>query len=291
MNPQDGTRRDRISGPGTSAQSPRDLSRDFNFGGQFRAGEGGLTVSTVAEDGFFHNAGVLEGDRIMSVNGQEVASEADFRRLMMAGEGRFPVIVMRNGERQEIFVNAADIAPGGRAVGGTETSPGERKRAALGLWFYHTRHGAHVTRVVPDSPAQRAGVQVGDFVVRINDVPYRDWRAASSQVTEAEPESMLTLHVWRDGRTIPLEAQLGAYYEVYSDPNETWDNVAAPQAAGGINGATRAGAASPDLEQRVRQLERDMAELRQRLDDRANSTSPPPQSDNGQRTSAPRDGQ
>src|SRR5437667_4645615 len=88
--------------PAPAGRTPAADSSQPNFGAQFQRGDNGLgnnglMVSTVQEDGFFHNAGIHEGDRIISIDGHNVATEDEFRRFVMGGHGRVPLVVTRNG--------------------------------------------------------------------------------------------------------------------------------------------------------------------------------------------------
>ncbi len=271
-------------------------------------------VGTVQEDGFFHNAGIREGDQIILVNGENVATEAEFRRHILAGRGRFPVVVMRNGEREEILVSADDL----QAAANVPTQERTDDRAALGIWFYAMPEGAHVVHVVPGSPAERAGLRQGDFVTSLNGEPCTDWQAVTERVAQAEPQSAVKMQVSRRGETLAMEATLGGYFEVFSNPARDWNTIAAEQ---GYSEPTRRGAQydgrsgywtgrqdargseydqgarmQPSgvqaLERRIRQLEQEVADLREQLS-RGNSTNAPARNQDtgrngeGQRTSAP----
>jgi len=70
--------------------------------------------------------------------------------------------------------------------------------------------GAEVSAVVPDSPAARAGLRVGDRVLAVQGRPTRSAADVATQVQSLAPGSAMQLLVSRDGweRTLSLESRL-----------------------------------------------------------------------------------
>lgn len=70
--------------------------------------------------------------------------------------------------------------------------------------------GLRVTRVVPDSPAQRGGLAVGDILRQVNGVPYRkDNMAALDKIYQMMvPNQTLTYTVERQGKTLQVAVKL-----------------------------------------------------------------------------------
>src|SRR5262245_10110387 len=204
----DAKRRDATRNRTSAGQDAR-----IDFGAQFRRGENGLIVGTLREDGFLHNAGILEGDQIVSINGQNVTTEDEFRRFVAAGHGRVPVIVMRNDQRREIMVNLDELQGQGH---GQASQAQQGQRAALGIWFYQYREGAHVVHVMEGSPAERAGIRAGDFVVQVNGSPINAWEALVQEIGQAEPKSTADLQVSRNDQPMQIRARLAGYDEVFA---------------------------------------------------------------------------
>jgi len=68
--------------------------------------------------------------------------------------------------------------------------------------------GISVSKVFPNTPAERAGVQAGDFIVGIDTVVTRGWK--NTQVSEAlkgEPGTQVTVRFARAGVTEPIVAK------------------------------------------------------------------------------------
>ena len=61
-----------------------------------------------------------------------------------------------------------------------------------------------VTRVTPNSPAERAGIQVGDRVVALDGVPVESPRVQREVYLKHKPGDSIQLTVWRTGQSSPL---------------------------------------------------------------------------------------
>ncbi|MBF0804267.1 MULTISPECIES: DegQ family serine endoprotease [Neisseria] len=70
--------------------------------------------------------------------------------------------------------------------------------------------GALIARVLPGSPAQRAGLQVGDIVRSVNGEEVRQSSDLPVMVGAMPPGREVTLGVWRKGKESTAKVQLGA---------------------------------------------------------------------------------
>nr|WP_298410081.1 Do family serine endopeptidase [uncultured Halomonas sp.] len=69
--------------------------------------------------------------------------------------------------------------------------------------------GVVVANVIPESPAQRAGIQQGDVLLSINGKPILDPRVAMSDIADVEPNTSLPITLMRDGETQKVEIEVG----------------------------------------------------------------------------------
>ncbi|WP_207460010.1 DegQ family serine endoprotease [Azospirillum sp. SYSU D00513] len=76
---------------------------------------------------------------------------------------------------------------------------------ALGL---PDRSGALVAEVVPDSPASKAGIESGDVVTKFGGETIEDAHELSRAAAMTAPGSTVPVTVWRNGKSIPLEARV-----------------------------------------------------------------------------------
>ena len=67
-----------------------------------------------------------------------------------------------------------------------------------------------ITKVLPGSPAERAGLRAGDSLLKIGGDEVPDLKAARLAVIEVEPGDKLQVMVRRDGGAVPLEVTIVA---------------------------------------------------------------------------------
>ncbi len=70
--------------------------------------------------------------------------------------------------------------------------------------------GALVTSVIQGGPAYRAGLQVGDILLSLDDVAVRDSRHLLQLLEAHAPGSIVSAQVWRDPYPVPLKIHLPA---------------------------------------------------------------------------------
>lgn len=70
-------------------------------------------------------------------------------------------------------------------------------------------HGVIIAAVLPDAPAQRAGMRVGDIVQRLDGQPVRDAVGFLNQIALLDPGSQAKVQLWREGREMTLEIRTG----------------------------------------------------------------------------------
>lgn len=71
--------------------------------------------------------------------------------------------------------------------------------------------GALVADVVPNSPADKAGLKSGDIITEYNNTPVKSIGSFRNQISMLKPGSKVTLKVNRNGKTLTLTATLTAY--------------------------------------------------------------------------------
>jgi serine protease DegS len=99
----------------------------------------------------------------------------------------------------------ADLITQGRVIRGwvgfvTDDIP-ERQAAQLGL----TDGGVLIANLYVGSPAQRAGLQPGDILLSIDDIPVRRGREAEMRVASHRPGTTLTLKGMRGRRSLEVK--------------------------------------------------------------------------------------
>jgi serine protease Do len=69
--------------------------------------------------------------------------------------------------------------------------------------------GALVETVYPDTPAATAGLRAGDVVLQVDGVPVRNENHLINLITALPAGQKVQLQVWRERRTVPLDAVVG----------------------------------------------------------------------------------
>ncbi len=141
-------------------------------------------------------AGIMAGDRVTAVNGQDVASWNQMRWQMLEDiiHGRVVTLTLsRFGQTVTLPVSlpAAGSDPEIDALG----VAGLRLQAG----------GTRITSVQRDSAGEQAGIQIGDLVQSIDGQPITDTRSLIETV-QANAGQPLSLVVQRDGTPIALNA-------------------------------------------------------------------------------------
>jgi S1-C subfamily serine protease len=87
------------------------------------------------------------------------------------------------------------------------------KRAYLGLQSTPasptTLAGAEVQSVIPNAPADRAGIRSGDVITRVDNQPVREPSDVSDAIADNKPGDRVQVQVQRDGSIVNLTAKLG----------------------------------------------------------------------------------
>lgn len=78
--------------------------------------------------------------------------------------------------------------------------------------------GALVREVLAGSPAQRAGLQVGDLITGVDDMPVDRNHSLVDALATFSPGDRVELQIWRAGRTRTIELTLGKHPDDSSRP-------------------------------------------------------------------------
>jgi C-terminal processing protease CtpA/Prc len=144
-------------------EQDRDRQSDIRFD---RSDRQGLTIVNIGAGTPFYRSGLRQGDVIVSLDGRPLRNEDDFYRWTNRGE-RVPVVVLRDGERETIYIQYEGERSGSRSY--AENTGSYSSQAYLGVRFeMRFRSGAVIADVVPNSPAEQAGLKAGDELVAIN---------------------------------------------------------------------------------------------------------------------------
>jgi len=171
-----------------------------------RSARDSLIISDVAANAALGRFGFVEGDRIVSLAGQPVTTEADFVRLLLNGNVRGPmnVVVLRNGQQQ--ILNVDPIVIRQQMTTTVNVDPLENFGIILDD-RYNDR--LVVWRVIPRSPAFYAGIRTGDVITTFGGQRIANPNALVQIVQRTQP-GMIPIQITRNGRIRTIEADLQA---------------------------------------------------------------------------------
>ncbi|HEV2293947.1 MAG TPA: trypsin-like peptidase domain-containing protein [Tepidisphaeraceae bacterium] len=179
------------------------------------------------------SSGVLEpGDVITQLNGKPITDVQALRNVIaaMAPDTEAKLQIVRNGKTQDVTVKIGEqpdepLLAGGRRGSRPRGDSTEEQSSAqtLGIRLSDLsdqlaqRHGlsdveqggAVITQVAPNSPAQQAGIRVGDLITRVDKQSVTSAKEASDALAKADLSKGVVLQVTsRDGsRIVTLRAR------------------------------------------------------------------------------------
>lgn len=151
----------------------------------------GRRMIIIGDDGETHQLGIA---------GDIVAWTSDFRRLFSRHGGRF---MGHHGKGGFLGVSMSELSPELRTHFGVPEDA-----------------GVMVSKVVDDSPASRAGIQVGDIISAVDGEAVASGSDLARAIRGREADQAVDLEIWREGRVQILSAAVeerkghgtGAFY-------------------------------------------------------------------------------
>jgi len=190
-----------------------------------KAAQGGHSTMTIKENDGEHSYSVkIEGDKVTAeLDGEELPSNRVRRR-----EGRVQILdedgdVMKTFDTKVVTQPLAAIAPQFRfeavpgdqlqAFGGTTRMwTTEPPKVMIGVMMNDSEEGgAKIESVMPGLPAEKAGVQVGDRVIKCNGKEIEGVESWREIIRDANPGDTMNITVDRDGKNVELKIKLAKW--------------------------------------------------------------------------------
>lgn len=94
--------------------------------------------------------------------------------------------------------------------------------------------GASVQSVTADSPAEEAGLQINDIITKVNDTEIASSNDLVKLVRAANPGDVLTVTVYRQGKTLELAVTVGRQVQSANEPTATESSSQSSQGYSGF---------------------------------------------------------
>lgn len=206
--------------------------------GTVRIVVGGKEVAlgtVVADDGYIvSKASLIEGKptcrlkdgRQLEATTVGVDENHDLALLKVTADGLTPVPWCTGNPPPGSIIAAVGTGTEPLAVGVIGTDPRPiagmtRPRAWLGIVLGEGEGGLEITTVAEDSAAEKAGLKVGDRIVRVDETRMQSYRQVVQYVGGRRPGDTIELLIGRDEKQLELSATLGKPQREWS-PRDQW---------------------------------------------------------------------
>ena len=151
-------------------------------------------VGTVNEESPALAAGLQTGDRVLKIGDEEVFYWEQLQQIVHESPGRSLNFKLdRNGN-----INDVPIAPVANQI--TDLFGDKESVGLIGI----TPQVRNITLVKEDTPAARAGIQVGDILLKVDETPIFGWQDLKTAAID-KPGKELKFYLLRNGTEIALK--------------------------------------------------------------------------------------
>ncbi len=179
----------------------KDLAKSFEL-----ESTQGVLISGVTEDSPAKQAGLLQGDVIIALDGKPLSDVAQLRNsiAMTTPESRLTLTIIRDGKEQKLLVTIGEQPSDfGSVAKRSEKSP----LGAMGLalqdlspelaeqFGYEQGQGVLIADVDPDSPGGRVGLQAGQLIEEVNKSRIRNLKELNEVITKSKNPNQVLLRV------------------------------------------------------------------------------------------------
>jgi serine protease Do len=180
---------------------------------KFYGVEGGALVQRVEPHGPAEKAGVRPEDVIVSVNDKKVADADEARNVIssLPPNSTVRLGIVRDKKPMTLTVQLGSLPSSSRrSAQGARSEPTEHKRLGITaapldeetrqrLRLDRTIGGVLITDVASDSPAERAGLQPGDIILRVDRTPVSNPDDLTRALGDLEKRDSVVLKIRRGG--------------------------------------------------------------------------------------------
>lgn len=176
----------------------------------------GVLIAGVEEGSAAADAGLVRGDILLEVNGQSVNSLMDLQSVLAeAAPGDSAELTVQHGDETRTLTVELG-ARGDQAYLGVNSCGGPMSGAMMfadpqnnGMMQTITvAAGAQITEVVSGSPAETAGLQVGDLIVSVDGEAFGPNAGLADLIQAHQPGDKVTLAIQSQGADAPHDVEV-----------------------------------------------------------------------------------
>ncbi|HMO39322.1 MAG TPA: PDZ domain-containing protein [Saprospiraceae bacterium] len=165
----------------------------------------GITISNVKRYAGAAAAGLQAGDRITTIDGQSVTGTASIRAALSEHKPGDKVMVAYQRDGQTRY---AEVTLSGSVEYVHQTVKRDPCAVFIGIYSSSrgTQPGVRVSGVIAGTPAKASGIQPGDVIIALDDVPVNNHQEVVRERDKHQPGDPFTLLVLRDDNYIEIDA-------------------------------------------------------------------------------------
>jgi len=191
----------------------RNLAESFNLDRPM-----GALVAQVAPGSPAEAAGIEPGDVIIRFNGETIDTSADLPHVvgLLRPGAEVDAVVVRSGRRQTLAVEVGGLDADDDPRVASTGSDGDSARIGITaetaapetLERWGISGGVVVRSVIPDSPADEAGILAGDVLTLVGSTPVKDLDSLREALEAQSPGSSVPLRLIRRGAPLFIGLRL-----------------------------------------------------------------------------------
>lgn len=198
------------------------------FGARIVLTKDGVTISRVIDDSPAADAGLEEGDIVLSINGTDLDHRGALREALKGAQAGDKVIV--------VYTHAGDQATATITLGDPSERPAppaaeDMPWVGARLVHFEGGDGVLVRSVLADSPADEAGLKASDVITSIDGTAVTDWWKAREIIRDLAPGTTVDLKVTRGDDHLTLSLTLGSAADAPARPRDG-EGVGGPMGGG-----------------------------------------------------------
>jgi len=170
----------------------------------------GPTIHDVVAGSPAEKAGLKVGDILTKIGVTAVKDAQSASAAVQALKVGDEVSIEVTRDNKTVTVKATLAAGASVTEPSAPTMPMMSNRPMLGIQLQDTDKGTVIQTVVAGSPAEKAGLKVGDVLTKIGDTTVKDAKSASAAVQALKVGDEVSIEVTRDNKTVTVKATLAA---------------------------------------------------------------------------------